>query len=354
MAPSGVSGYAAISARVRAMYSSMLSPQDFARLSDSPDLPQLIAQLKQTAYSPYLENLKDKELTSQKVDVAVKGRLGAVYRSVTQMAPEHARPLLKQLYRYFEVQNLKAILRAVIIDPTWEHVEDVLFPMGDMTVLPARAMLESGSVAAAIELLQNTPYYNTLSFAMKRYSAEQNLFPLEVALDLSYWRQLWAEAKKLSGQDGVQATKIIGSLMDVNNLMWVIRYKVYHGLSEEEIINYTLPFGYHVRDDDVRAVAAGADLPLVVGRVFPGIPDLNVLLENPRQGLPQLEVILKRRLMEQCLAAFIGNPFHIGLPLAFLILGNLEVQDLTVLVEAKSSQMPAEEFRPFMLRTVEA
>ncbi len=354
MAKSGVSGYAAISARVRAMYSSMLSPQDFVRLSDSPDLPSLISQLKQTAYSHYLDTLKEKDITPQKLDLAIKGRLGDSYRSITQMAPEHARPLLKQLYRYFEIQNLKAILRAVISDPTWEHVQDVLFPMGEMTVLPAQAMLESGSVASAIELLQNTPYYETLSFAMKRYSAEQNLFALEVALDLYYWRQLWAEAKKMTGQDGVQATKIIGSLMDVNNLMWVIRYKVYHGLSEEEIINYTLPFGYRVRDVDVRSIAAGADLPLVVGRVFPSIPDLNALLENPRQGLPQLEVILKRRLMQQCLSAFIGNPFHIGVPLAFLILSNLEVQDLTVLIEAKSSEMSAEEFRPFLLRSVEA
>jgi V/A-type H+-transporting ATPase subunit C len=189
---------------------------------------------------------------------------------------------------------------------------------------------------------------------MKRYSAEQNLFPLEVALDLYYWRQLWAEAKKLSGQDRVQASRIIGSLMDVNNLMWVIRYKVYHGLSEEEIINYTLPFGYHVRDEDVRAIAAGADLALVVGRVFPGIPDLNVLMEDPRRGLPQLEVILKRRLMEQCLSAFIGNPFHIGIPLAFLILSDLEVQDLTVLIEAKSSSMPEEEFQPYLLRQIPA
>jgi V/A-type H+-transporting ATPase subunit C len=350
MAKSGVSGYAAISARVRAMHSSLLSAQDFARLTDSPDLPSLVTQLKQTAYGPYLESLKDKDLTSQKLDLAIKGRLAASYHSVIHMAPEHARPLLKQLYRYFEVQNLKAILRAVITDPTWEHVQDVLFPLGSMTVLPAQAMLESGSVGAAIELLQNTPYYDTLSFAMKRYSAEQNLFPLEVALDLSYWRQLWQEAKKLPGQDGVQASKIIGSLMDVNNLMWVIRYKVYHGLSEEEIINYTLPFGFHVRDEDVRAIAAGADLPMVVGRVFPGIPDLNTLLEEPRRGLPQLEVILKRRLMEQCLSAFIGNPFHIGVPLAFLILSNLEVQDLTVLIEAKSSEMPQEEFLPYMAR----
>jgi len=354
MAKSGVSGYAAISARVRAMYSSLLSSQEFARLSDSPDFPTLITQLKQTAYGPYLESLKEKDLTPQKVDLAIKGRLAASYHSVIQMAPEHARSLLKQLYRYFEVQNLKAVLRAVITDPSWERVQEVLFPMGSMSVLPAQAMVESGSVAAAVELTQGTPYYETLSFAMKRYSAEQSLFPLEVALDLDYWRHLWQEAKKLQGQDREQASRIIGSLMDVNNLMWVIRYKVYHNLSEEEVINYTLPFGYRVRDEDVRAIAAGADLPMVVGRVFPGIPDLNTLLEEPRRGLPQLEVILKRRLMEQCLAAFTGNPFHIGVPLAFLVLSDLEIQDLTVLIEAKSSQMPEEEFLPYMLRQLPA
>lgn len=353
MAKSGVSGYAAISARVRAMYSSLLTPQDFARLSDSPDFPTLITQLKGTAYGRYLEVLKEKDLTPQKVDLAIKGRLADSYYSVIQMAPEHARSLLKQLYRYFEVQNLKAVLRAIITDPSWERVRDVLFPLGSMTVLPAQAMVESGSVGAAIELLQGTLYYDTLSFAMKRYSAEQNLFPLEVALDLSYWRQLWAEAKKLQGQDREQASKIIGSLMDVNNLMWVIRYKIYHQLSEEEVINYTLPFGYRVRDEDVRAIAAGADLSSVVGRVFPGIPDLNALLDEPRKGLPQLEVALKRRLMEQCLAAFTGNPFHIGVPLAFLILSDLEIQDLTVLIEAKSSQMEEEEFLPYMLREVQ-
>jgi hypothetical protein len=107
------------------------------------------------------------------------------------MAPQHAKPILKQLYRYFEVDNLKAVLRSIVSDPDWERVHEVLFPMGSMSVLPAQAMVESGSVGSAIELLQGTPYYETLSFAMKRYSTEQNLFPLEVALDL-YPGQIWA------------------------------------------------------------------------------------------------------------------------------------------------------------------
>ena len=185
---------------------------------------------------------------------------------------------------------------------------------------------------------------------MKRYSAEQNLFPLEVALDLSYWRRLWAEAKKLTGQDREHGVRIIGSLLDMNNLMWAIRYRVYHKLSEEEIINYTLPFGYRVQDSDIRAIAAGADIASVITRIYPGIPDVSALLENPQTGLPKLEVLLKRQIMKQCLAAFVGSPFHIGIPLAFLVMSDLEVQDLIVLIEAKSSNFPDDEYRPFLLK----
>jgi V/A-type H+-transporting ATPase subunit C len=359
MASGGVTGYAAISARVRAMYADLLTQADLIRLNDSPDFTTLFSTLKTTAYGPYLEGLKDKEITPKRVISQVKRRLADSYYSVIQMAPENTRPLVKQLYRYYEVGNLKALLRALVHVPTWtteesplwDRVRDILFPLGAFSVLPAQAMVESGSVSAAVDLLRGTPYEETLAFAIKRYSAEQNLFPLEVALDLNYWRRLWAEAKKLAGQDREQATKIIGALLDMNNLMWAIRYKVYHKLSEEEIINYTLPFGFRVQDSDLRAVAAGADIAAVINRIYPGIPDVNALLENPQNGLPRLEVLFKRELIKQCLAAFVGNPFHIGIPLAFLVLSDIEVQDLIVLIEAKSSNILEEEYRPFLLKT---
>ncbi|HJR81591.1 MAG TPA: V-type ATPase subunit [Anaerolineales bacterium] len=354
----GVTGYAAISARVRAMYSDLLTPQDMIRLSDSPDFSTLFSSLKTTAYGPYLEGLKDKEITPKRVIIHIKRKLSDSYYSVIQMAPEDTRPLLKQLYRYYEIGNLKAVLRGLVTVPAWtaaettlwDRVRDVLFPMNSASVLPAQAMVESGGVATAVDLLQGTPYEEALSFAMKRYSAEQNLFPLEVALDLSYWRRLWAEAKKLTGQDREQGTKIIGSLLDMNNLMWAIRYRVYHNLSEEEIINYTLPFGFRVQDSDIRAIAAGADMAAVITRIYPDITDVNALLENPQNGLPKLEFQFKRQLMKQCLAAFVGNPFHIGVPLAFLVLSDLEVQDLIILVEAKSSTITDEEYRPLLLK----
>ncbi|MCC6297752.1 MAG: V-type ATPase subunit [Anaerolineales bacterium] len=356
---SGVSGYAAISSKVRAMYSNLLTPQDISRLSDSPDFPSLISSLKNTQYGPYLSALKDNDLTPRRAIQQIKLRLADSYSSVVQMSPEQTRPLIKQLYRYFELGNLKAVLRSIVTvssswnadTAAWDRVRDVLFPFGSFSTLPAQAMVEAGSVPAAVELLKGTPYESAMSFAMKRFSAEQNLFPIEVALDLDYWRRLWAEAKKLSGLDREAATKIIGALLDMNNLMWAIRYKVYHKLSEEELINYTLPFGFRVSDEDVRAIAAGADVAAIVSRIFPSIADVNTLLENPQTGLPKLEVQLKRQVIKQCAAAFIGNPFHIGIPLAFLILSDLEIQDLTVLIEAKSSEISDEDLRSVLLKT---
>jgi V/A-type H+-transporting ATPase subunit C len=225
----------------------------------------------------------------------------------------------------------------------------VLFPFGSEATIPAQQMVETGSVTAAVELLRGTPYYETLSFAIKRFSAEQNIFPLEVALDLNYWREVWKGVRQLPDADRVQALKIVGELVDMNNLMWAIRYRVYYELSEEELINYTLPFGYRVRDEDIRGVAAGADFVQIVKKVYPELKDVETLLQEPRSGLPKLELALQQRVVERCRASFLGNPFHIGLPLAYLTLSEIEIQDLVVLIEAKANHVTVEEYRQHLL-----
>ncbi len=349
MAGGGANDYAAINARVRVKYSTLLSTQDYAALSEAADFNSLIVILKHTPYGPYLEKVKDKDLTPRRVIFEIKRRLADAYQSIILTAPQNARPLMTELYRFFEVDNLKAILRGIILGATWDRIRYVFFPFGSLTVLPAQAMVEASNIGAAVEMLRGTPYYETLSQAMRRYNAEQSLFPLEVALDLAYWRRLWEQIALLQGEDRTQAVKIIGALVDMNNLMWAIRYKVYHQLSEEELINYTLPFGYRVRDEDIRSIAAGVDIAQVVERIYPKLPDVEEILRDPRKGLPELETLLQRRLAQQCNNAFVGNPFLIGIPLAFLILCQLEIQDLTVLIEAKSTNVPSEAFRPYLL-----
>jgi V/A-type H+/Na+-transporting ATPase subunit C len=346
---SSVQDLAYIQARVRALISTLLTPQELNEMVQAPDYASLMGLLRRTVYGPYLARVDEKDLTPRRAVFEIRNQLADTFDTVIRLSPNSIRPLLLQLYRSFEVDNIKAVLRGIVSGASWDRVRYVLFPLGKQTVVPAKAMVDEGNVAGAIEHLRRTPYFTPLIYALRRYTAEQNLFPLEVALDLSYWREIWKEIQKLPKKDHDPAMRIIGSLLDANNLMWAIRYKVYHKLSEEELINYTLPFGYRVRDRDIRDIAAGEDITQVVARVYPDLTDVSELLQDPEAGLPELEVEFYRSIKADCRAAFVGYPFQVGLFLGFLTLKKMEVQDLTAIIEAKSSHISVEGLRPFLM-----
>jgi V/A-type H+-transporting ATPase subunit C len=348
MTKSSIKDFSVVHARVRAMYSKMLTPQVWQTLCEASDFSALINILHDTIYRPSLSKVDEKSLTPRRTIYQIEGNLADITLTTFRLVPSYARPLLSQLHSLYEVDNLKAVMRGVETGASWSQVQYVLFPSGPLSHLVPQALLEAGNIAALVELLQGTTYYGTLSHAMKRYTAEKRLFPLEVALDLEYWRQLWNEVQQLPTRDRTHALRIIGSMMDINNLIWAIRYRLYHHSSEEEIINYTLPFGWRVHDMDIKAIAAGAELAHVVSHIYPDIPEITTLLQDQQEKVPEVEVHLKRYLAKQCRAAFSGYPFHIGIPLAYLVLNRLELQDLTVLIEAKSMELPVEEFRPYM------
>jgi len=343
-----VQAYGVVNARVRARYSTMLDEAVWDALYRAEDFDAVLGILGVNAYAPYLV-IDRAELTPRRAVYQIKKHLAEAYDLAIQYTPQPGRELIVQLRRLFEVDNLKAVLRGVETGATWSEVRYVLFPLGRSTVLPAEDMLRAKDMRSAIDLLQGTPYYTTLSHALQRYTAEQSLFPLEVALDLDYVRALWDDINCLAEPDHTQALRIVGTQIDITNLMWAIRYRVYHNLSEEEIINYTVPFGYRVHDNDIRAIAGGGDIAKVVQRIYPDITDVEQLLQEPRKGLPELEVRLQRHLARRCRAAFIGYPFQVGIPVAYVLLNELEIQDLTVMIEAKAVKMPIEEFEPYLV-----
>lgn len=122
MSASGVTGYAAVNAQVRALYSSMLSMKTWKTLCEAGDFDNLIAILKQTAYAPYLTALEENELTPRRAVYEIKKHLANAYTTVSFLIPSHVRPLITQLYRLYDVDNLKAVLRGVMIGESWQKV----------------------------------------------------------------------------------------------------------------------------------------------------------------------------------------------------------------------------------------
>jgi len=331
------------------MIGKLLDDQTIARLITSPDLNTLIAKLEETSYGLYLAGIEESIKSSRRAAYEIRKKLTGDYKVIITHGPAFARPLLDQLYKLYEVDNLKAVLRGIEIGESWEKIRYTLFPFEDYPTLPYEEMVRQGTVESTIELLHNTGYEADLKLALTRYHEEKSLFPLEVAIDLNYWQTLWNQIESLPLQDQKIARKLIGMLVDKNNLTWAARYRVYHRFSESEIINYTLPFGYKVDDDAIRAIAADRDPYQLLAEIYPAIGNMGSL-EGKSTGKWQLnETVFTRLIYSECRKTFGEGSFTIGLPLAYLLVLEMEIQDLTLLFEAKSLEMPADIYTPYLI-----
>ena len=334
--------YARVQATVRALHADLLSEATLMEMVKAADYDALLTMLSDTVYGPYLE-LEHQLLTPRRAAYQIRRHLADVYRKSIGVTPNPGRQLILGLWRLFDVANLKAALRGVEHGASWDQVRYLLFPMESNTsVTPAimQQMVQAGSIPAALSLLKGTPYHAALAHAQNRYVKENSLFPLEVALDLDYRRSLWNSIFSLQGKDREEGLRILGTALDLDNLLWAIRYRVYHHLSPQEIVNYTVAQGYRLRDRHILAIARGDAIAEVVTDVYPAIDLPEGLSDASGVALDTLEHNFQRYIVRLCRRAFLGDPFHLGLPLAYLLLCEHEINDLTAVIEAKAAHFP--------------
>jgi vacuolar-type H+-ATPase subunit C/Vma6 len=347
-----VHAYSVTQATARALTSDLLSADQWETLIGAVDYDAALLALSRTIYGPYLQ-IDRSLLTPRRVVYQIRIHLADIYAKLIRIAPEGARTVLRELWHHYEVDNIKGALRGVEVGAPWDQVLHLLYPMPryvDVGVETLERMVRTRDVAKAIGVLDGTRYHGILEHAMTRYEFERSLFPLEVALDLGYRRNLWSTLMRLSSHDREMALKTVGTALDSDNLLWAIRFRIYHGLSEAEIINYTLATGYEVKDDDIHDIAHGEDIGRVVFRVYPQMRErLRGVAFASGEGLAKLEYELLALLISRCRRMFLGSPFHIGIPLALVWLKEYEIRDITVVLEAKASGARGEVFRPMLL-----
>ena len=346
---SSVSAYANVHTRIRGMIGNLLSEETIARLSASPDLSTLITKLDESSYGPYLTDSQEVNKSSRRAAYEIRKKLTHDYSIIIKHGPSFARPLLIQLFKLYEVDNLKAVLRGIEVGENWEKIRYTLFPIENYPTLPFEQMVQQGTVDSAITLLHNTEYEADLKLSLSRYHEEKSLFPVEVAIDLNYWHTLWDQIDSLPHEDEKIARKLIGLMVDKNNLTWAARYRYYYHFSESEIIDYTLPFGYKVCDDDIRAIAMDRNPYQLLADIYPAISQEGTLDAKSTSKWQLNETLFMRLIYSTCKKVFSNGAFTIGLPLAYLLVLEMEIQDLTLLFEAKSLEMPVEQFAPYLI-----
>jgi V/A-type H+-transporting ATPase subunit C len=319
-----------------------------------------MAALQSTPYGETARQAQDSgDASLEQIERRMWGKAAANVHKTMALVGGQVRALLLVWWQHFELENLKALFRGFDQGMEPDVIRRFLIPLADDSTLSWETLLHERSVINLIDRLRNTHYINPLRNALPVYQRERSLFPMEIALDIRYYRDLAAAINGLGGSDRADAQRILGTHLDILNILWAYRYRLYYGLSAEEIVNYTLWRAMRTDAALVREIALGAAPRDILVRVWGSAVDLSLLQGSDLSGdvgselLPRLELTLQRFWRRLALRELGGYPFKLGTILGYLVLEELEVRDLVTLLEGKGMGWKRERIIQRLIRSKE-
>ncbi len=335
-----ISKYSLVNAKVRARLSTLLSAETINRLAETRDLAEFYSTLGGTIYEKIFSR---PEIT---FDARVGERL-----LLEQEVQWHAellndlrgaeRELVAHFLEKYEIENLKTALRIregnrdlsemnYMIRKTLPHQ------------LPYQAIAEAASLEDALSLLSGTPFLSAARAYLDDYMERKTLFPIEIGLEIDYYKRLQQKVEQLSKRDREVAHRLVGLEIDQKNISWLIRLKFYYDVPVGQLLDYNIPGGARVSRDRLRT-AFKADsmrdiLKAALEQSYGRIADL-LIKEEQLSKLYLLEIILWNYLIVEARRTLGGFPFTIGTILAYLILKRTEIRNIITILNGKVYKM---------------
>ena len=331
-----VKKYSFINARIRSRLSALLSPDTIARCASARDLPEFYATLGGTVYEPVIT----------RPEIALDPRV-AERLLVEQEVQWHAelikdvrdpeRALVAALLEKYELENLKAALRIREGDRSRDDLKYII-RKNLPHALPYQSIAESRTLDDVLAYLVATPYLLPVRSSLDEYKQRGTLFPVEIALELDFYKRIKEKVDALGRSDKPIARRLVGLEIDIKNISWLIRLKFYYHIPTGDLIDYNIPGGYRLTSDRMRHAFVADSikdvLAVALERSFKPAAEL-VKREEDLSKLFFLEIILWDFLIHEAKKTIGGFPFTIGTILSYLILKRTEIRNLITILNGK-------------------
>ncbi|MBN1997435.1 V-type ATPase subunit [candidate division KSB1 bacterium] len=348
-----VNRYAFINAKLRARLSKMLTDTFFDQILRTKTLSEAMAILKNTSFTVMLETyektgdlkMAEKELLEQEIGLFVEIRKylkGDNWHIVTALLIRFEIDNLKNAIRLFFDKTIRS--RSIMDLGSYLITDTIVHDIPYVRILNAESFNEIESY------LSDTPYVKIISDTKPFVEQKKSLFDLEIELDLFYYRNLLEKLGKLSGRDRNNADRLVGVEIDLQNIVWLIRFRDFYKFPPERAMRYLIARGYNLKKDTLEKAYAGSDifvlLKPVLGSNYSGLSTLLAAHENRQiSRLVILEQILEKVLFMEVKRILSGYPFTIGIILCYFILKSNEMRKIKTILNANKYKIASERVR---------
>lgn len=339
-----LSKYAGLSAKVKVMTGHLLKPGDYEELLSKSSVQDIAAYLKNhTEYKNVLSEISESNIHRGQLEQLLQHASEQGFIRLTNFLSNTDKRFMKMHILREEIELLKKLLRmAAIEEIPPEEVQVNPYYLKNFTIEPYRLM-QAANMTAFSEGLKDTPYYEVLVPLL--HETPLDIFKIEMVLDGYYFRTLYNTAEKFIGKaDKAAVRRTVGSDIDMLNILWVLRCKMFFSLPAELILTYLLPVHYRIKKEQLIAMA---ESPTVDGAKA-------ILHDTPYDNLLDsdsiyMEQAYQRKSVEIMKKAADLTPFSLLSALYYQRMKEIEITNIVKIIEGLRYHVDKEEIRKFLI-----
>ena len=333
--------YYAVKTKLTAKKGRIFKKIDWDKILDFTSVEQLIDYLKKS--ETFQDILKD-----VKNDIH-RGNLETILDRYKTLEIEELLHYYSGAYKEFiksflieaDLTDISLILRKIARNEDLKNIEDRFIHSVKFTSIPYNKLILSKNIYEFVENLKGTPYYNDLR-SLTNEDAIKREFHIEMKLYVAYYKALFEKADKLNKDDKDAVKNIIGTKIDILNVLWVYRAKNYYHITPAEMLNYSLENGKELKFDKLKKLCfAESD------KEFDEIVEA-ALGNKFKNDLNNIDISLA---MNYFMHSFLHkNVFeNFGLTLSYIYMLDIVINNLTNITEGIKYHLPKDNLKSYLV-----
>lgn len=324
---SSISGQTYLKTRASVMSGQLIDEQQFGALVSAP-LRQLEEQFG-------LEGISERGLSVADLNRNIeRGLINQLMNELsTLLRPLNgtARESLIYWSRKFELYNLKALIRGKLNNLPYDLIRESLHILPSLISLPHEALLRTENVPELLRQLERTPYEAIARQARQVYEEKNESFSLDATIDIRYFVGLLKRAQGCDQGDQVPLLKLIGSLIDRQNLPWLLRYRLNYRLSPTETYYLMIPSGRHIHSDLLKQLVNMQEMTQIL-EALPAPLDSQL---SGATSIMEVELAMTQALNQQARKCLHFSPSAVTRSLAYMMLREMDLQRVFAILQGR-------------------
>ncbi len=332
--------------RAHGLKTRLLTREDYQKLLQTKTLEEVIDYLIKINYDEELSKLPREELTVPRIEkVLMQNWVNHVYLLYSTATVGELRNLIYSYARVFEVENLKKIiLWKAKRKPFRKEDLQYLIPIPRrLATINFEALAKTRDLKQLIDYLELTIYGENLKNALEKYEETKQVLFFEKALEESYREVMFKTTLRLSGTEKELTERYYKTRFILKNLMVIFVLKS-AGYTQKEIRELIIPFrGDELLKKVLKAKTTQESLKILSSAKYWKMMETAAEEYEKTREIGFIEDTVTRALENLAIELMEKDYFGIGFLFGYLILKEIEIQNLVKIINSKARGLSVKE-----------